>query len=97
MYFSRFADLFARLQITLEDGFPQSMAIWLLKQKSSFVNNVRYLAALFLTYTVKIKFSFSRPKPGCHLPNTSWPEIIKLFLARESLVSDSRLGAGKMI
>ncbi len=28
---------------------------------------------------------FSRPQPGCHLQNSLWPGIIKLFPARESL------------
>ncbi len=39
-------------------------------------------------YTVKKGLRFSRPPPGCHLPNSPWPGIIELFPARESLVSD---------
>ncbi len=35
------------------------------------------------------------PQPGCHLPNSPWPEIFKLFRARESLVSDILAGDGK--
>ncbi len=46
-------------------------------------------------YTVKNGYRFSRPLPGCHLPNSSWPGIIKLFPARESLVSDIPAGDGK--
>jgi hypothetical protein len=41
-------------------------------------------------------YRFSRPQPGCHLPNSPWPEIIKIFLARESLVSDIPDGDGKI-
>jgi hypothetical protein len=38
-----------------------------------------------------------RPQPGCHLPNSLWPEIIKkLFPARESLVSDVPARDGKI-
>jgi hypothetical protein len=36
----------------------------------------------------KIGSLFSRPQTGCHLQNSRWPGIIKLFPARESLVSD---------
>jgi hypothetical protein len=38
---------------------------------------------------------FSRLRPGCHLPNSPWPGIIKFFPARESLVSDIPAGDGK--
>jgi hypothetical protein len=48
-------------------------------------------------YTVKKGLSFSRPLPGCHLPNSPWPGIIKLFPARESLVSDIPAGDGKIV
>jgi hypothetical protein len=41
-------------------------------------------------------YPFSRPQPGCHLPNSPWPGIIKLFPARESLVSDIAAGDGKI-
>jgi hypothetical protein len=41
---------------------------------------------VFLTYTVKNCLPFSRP----------WPVIIKLFPARESLVSDIPAGDGKI-
>jgi hypothetical protein len=47
--------------------------------------------------TVKKDSRFSRPQPGCHLPNTLWPGIIKLFPVRESLVSDIPAGDGKII
>ncbi len=40
-------------------------------------------------------YLFSRPQPGCHLPNSPWSGIIKLFPARESLVSDIPAGDGK--
>jgi hypothetical protein len=41
-----------------------------------------------MVYTVKKGYPFSCPQPGCHLPNSPWEEIIKLFPAGESLVSD---------
>ncbi len=47
------------------------------------------------SYTVKKCYRFSRPQPGCHKPNSPWPGIIKLFEARESLVSDIPAGDGK--
>ncbi len=45
-------------------------------------------------YTVRKGCWFSRPQPGCHLPHSPWARMIKLFPARESLVSTSRLGVG---
>ncbi len=39
----------------------------------------------YVTYTVKKGYRFSRPRPGCHLSNSPWPRIIKLFPATESL------------
>ncbi len=40
---------------------------------------------------------FSRLQPGFgHLPNSTWPGIIKIFLARERLVSDIPDGDGKI-
>ncbi len=48
-------------------------------------------------YTVKKGYQFSRPQPGCHLPNSSWPGIIKLFPARKSLVSDFPAGDRKTV
>jgi hypothetical protein len=30
-------------------------------------------------YTVKKAFRYSRPQPGCHLPNSPWAGIIELF------------------
>jgi hypothetical protein len=47
-------------------------------------------------YTVKKGLRFSRPQPGCHSPNSPWPGIIKLFPARESLVSDIPAGVWKI-
>ncbi len=46
-------------------------------------------------YTVKKGLRFSRPQPGCHLPNSPWAGVIKFFPARESLVSDIPAGNGK--
>jgi hypothetical protein len=43
----------------------------------------------------KIGWRFSRPQPGCHLPNSPCPGIIKLFPIRESLVSDIPAGDAK--
>jgi hypothetical protein len=34
-------------------------------------------------------YRFSRPQPGCHLPNSPWPGIIKLFPARNNLLQCS--------
>ncbi len=39
--------------------------------------------------------NYSRPERGCHLPNSTWPGIVKLFPARESLVSDILAGERK--
>ncbi len=38
---------------------------------------------------------FSRPMPGCYLPNSPWMGIIKLFPYRESLVSDIPAGENR--
>ncbi len=51
---------------------------------------------LNLHYTVKKCYRFSRPQPGCHLPNSPWTGIIKFFPSRESLVSDMPAGEGKI-
>jgi|688.fasta_scaffold2500220_1 hypothetical protein len=45
-------------------------------------------------YTVKKVNVPSRP--GCHLLNSPWVGIIKFFPARESLVSDTPAGDGKI-
>ncbi len=34
-------------------------------------------------YTVKKGYRFSRPQPGCHLPNSLWAEIINIPDQRE--------------
>jgi hypothetical protein len=47
-------------------------------------------------YTVKKGYRFSLPQPGCHLPNSPWTGNLKLFPARESLVSDIPAGEGKI-
>ncbi len=47
------------------------------------------------TTTLKKGQQFSRHQPGCHLPNSPWQGLIKLFLPRESLVSDVPAGKGK--
>ncbi len=41
-------------------------------------------------------YRFSRPQTGCDLPNSPWPGIIKLFTARENLVSEIPAGDGKI-
>jgi hypothetical protein len=48
---------------------------------------------IMLYYTVKKGCRFSRPQQECHLPNSHWAGIIKLFLSRESVTT--RLGTGK--
>ncbi len=47
-------------------------------------------------YTVKKVYRFSHPQPGCHLPNSHWAGIIKLFPVRESMVSDIPAGDKKI-
>ncbi len=51
---------------------------------------------LLTSYTVKKVNEFPVPQAGCHLPNSSWTGIIKLFPSRDSLVSDIPPGDGKM-
>jgi hypothetical protein len=46
-------------------------------------------------YTVKKGYNFFHPQPGYHYPSSPWPGIIKLFPARESLISDIPAGDGK--
>jgi hypothetical protein len=48
-------------------------------------------------YTVKKDERFSCPQTGGPEPNSPWPGIIKLFLARESLVSDIPAGDGNSL
>ncbi len=45
--------------------------------------------------TVIKGLQFSRPQPGCHLPNSLWLGIIKLIPARKSLVNDIPAGDGR--
>jgi hypothetical protein len=52
------------------------------------------LQPLYGLYTVKKAYRFSHPHPG--LTKLSWPGIIKLFPARESLVSDIPVGDRKI-
>jgi hypothetical protein len=62
---------------------------------SAFVT-VTVRTALHLSLHCKKKVSgFSRPQPGCHLPNSPWAGIIKFFPARKSMVSDIPAGDGK--
>jgi hypothetical protein len=42
-------------------------------------------------------YRFSRPQQGCYLPHSLWPGIIKLFPARESLVSDIPAEDGNIV
>ncbi len=51
---------------------------------------------LMYVYSVKKVSRFFHPQPGCHLPNSPWPGIMKLFPARESLASDIPAGDGKI-
>ncbi len=50
-----------------------------------------------LTLSCKKGYLFSRPKPGCQQPYSSWSGFIKLFPTRESLVSYIPVGDGKII
>jgi len=47
-------------------------------------------------HNVKKSWQYSRPQLECHKPNSPRPEIIKLFPARESLVSDKATEDGKI-
>jgi hypothetical protein len=42
------------------------------------------------------RYQFFRPYPGCHKLISPWPVIIKLYPARESLVSDIPAREGKI-
>jgi acetamidase/formamidase len=44
----------------------------------------------------KKRIAVSHPQPGCHLPNSPWLGMIKLFPPRESLVSDIPAGDRKI-
>jgi hypothetical protein len=50
----------------------------------------------FPIYTVKKGFPYSRLQPGCHLPNSPLPGIIKLLPASERLFSDIPAADGNM-
>ncbi len=63
---------------------------------SSIFIAVQYVLYIQQSIAVKKGKPFSCPQPGCRLQNSSWPRIIKLFPARESLVSDIPAGDGKM-
>ncbi len=56
---------------------------------------LQYFLSCFEAPHCKKSLRFYRPQPGCHLPNSPWTGIIKLFLSRESLVSDIPLKTGK--
>jgi hypothetical protein len=43
-------------------------------------------------YTVKKRLAVSPPQPGCHLPNSPWPGIIKYYSRH---VGDIPAGYGK--
>ncbi len=51
---------------------------------------------LQLYYTVQKCYLLSRPQPVCHLPSSPWQGLIKLFPARQSLVSDIPAWDGKI-
>ncbi len=40
-----------------------------------------------LAYTVRKGYRFSCPQPGFHQPNSLWPGVIEIFLARESILA----------
>ncbi len=46
-------------------------------------------------YTVKKGSRFSSRQPGCYKPSSPWRGILKLYTARESLVSDIPARDGK--
>ncbi len=53
--------------------------------------------APWLPTLLKKGYWFSRPQQGCHQLNSPWAGIIKLFPARESLVSDIPAGDRKNV
>jgi hypothetical protein len=61
-----------------------------------FIQYLENTQTVFECVHCKKGYRFSRPQPGCHLPNSSWQGIIKSFTARESLVRDIPAGDGKM-
>jgi hypothetical protein len=48
-------------------------------------------------YTVKKASDFLLSQPGCQLPNSPWPGLIKLFPAGERLVNDIPERNGKIV
>jgi hypothetical protein len=65
-------------------------------EKKPFLPGERYVVVSKDAFTVKKGYRFFRPQPGCHLPNPPWAGFIKLFPARESLVSNTPTGDGKV-
>jgi hypothetical protein len=65
---------------------------WASKHSEQHIHSI----SLPVTIHCKKGSRFSRPQPGCHLLNSPWAGIIKLFPARESLVSDTPAGDGKI-
>jgi hypothetical protein len=80
-------------------SFPSSLLAFNLNSEHNSTST-RILLALSRTHstcTVKKGLPFSRPQPGCHLPNSPWTGIIYLFPSRESFVSDIPAGDGKIV
>jgi hypothetical protein len=80
-------------------SFPSSLLAFNLNSEhnSTSTRIVLALSRTHSTCTVKKGLPFSCPQPGCHLPNSPWTGIIKLFPSRESLVSDIQAGDGKIV
>ncbi len=74
-----------------------SVSLWAFHGLATNLHEQCLLCDLHIQYcTVKKGSRFSCPQPRCHLPNSAWPGIIKLFPARESLVSDIPAEDGKI-
>jgi hypothetical protein len=61
--------------------------------RSSLVYETENFVNFSIKYTVKKVDRFSRPQPGCYLPNSPW---LGIFPVRESLVSDIPSGVWKI-
>jgi hypothetical protein len=84
---------FSGLQVTSQ----RTHGGWLVILASSLLYTVN-TGQLIHNLHCKKRFAVFPSPAGMSLTKLSlWPEIIKLFPARESLVSDNRLGTGKSL
>jgi hypothetical protein len=57
---------------------PQGGPLYVISEPIDNVNNIQQNTKTGEKYC----YIFSRPQPGCHLPSSPWPGILKLFPAR---------------